>query len=114
MKTKYLRNMRDIPTIQGLRNRAMPSSREQVVSELARLEHEKARLERELNIWLANQKKTQDRIQQVQERLNLLQHVMEELSPKKHRPANSPASGEQADEDNEQKTGKYREVPLEY
>ncbi len=110
MKTKHLRSMRDIPTIQGLRSRAVPSSREQVVSELARLEHEKARLERELSMWLANQKKTQDRIQQVQERLNLLQNMMEELSPK-HRPAHS---GEQVEEDDEKVAGKYREVSLEY
>ncbi len=59
MKTKHVRSMRDIPTIQGLRNRSVPTTREQVMSELARLEHEKARLEREMNIWLANQKKTE-------------------------------------------------------
>lgn len=110
MKTKHLPGMRDIPTIQGLRNRAVPSSREQVVSELARLEHEKARLERELSIWLANQKKTHDRIQQVQERLNLLQHMMQEL-PSKHRTADS---GEQPELDEEKVAGKYREVSLEY
>jgi chromosome segregation ATPase len=113
MKKKQLPGMRDIPTIQGLRNRAVPSTREQTMSELARLEHEKARLERELNMWLANQKKTQERIQQVQERVNLLQHVLDDLSPKR-RPASSPSSGEQTDEEEEQKAGKYREVPLEY
>lgn len=113
MKTKHLPGMRNIPTIQGLRNRTVPATREQIMSELARLEHEKARLERELNMWLANQKKTQDRIQQVQERVNLLQHLLEDLSPKR-RLAISPAPGEQTDEDDEQKVGKYREVPLEY
>jgi predicted nuclease with TOPRIM domain len=113
MKNKHLPGMRDIPTIQGLRNRAVPSSREQVVSELARLEHEKARLERELNMWLTNQKKTQERIQQVQERVNLLQHVLDDISPKRQ-PTSSPSSGEQTSEEEEQKVGKYREVPLEY
>ena len=113
MKTKHLPGMRNIPTIQGLRNRTVPATREQIMSELARLEHEKARLERELNMWLDNQKKTQVRIQEMQERVNLLQYLLEDLSPKR-RPANSPASGEQADEDVEQKAGQYQEVPLEY
>lgn len=109
MKTKHLRGMRDIPTIQGIRNRSVPATREQAMTELTRLEHEKSRLERELNIWLANQKKTEDRIQQLQERVNLLQTVMGEISPKRRRP--DPGS-EQAEED----AGKsaWREVSLEY
>ncbi len=109
MKFKKLRNMRDIPTIQGLKDRGVPSNREQIVSELARLEHEKARLERELSIWNANQRKTENRIHQVQERLNLLQNFLDELSPQRRRARQE----EQPAEANE-KTGNYREIPLEY
>ena len=82
MKTSDIRSMRDIPTIQGMKNRAVPSNREQLMSELARLEHEKARLERENTIWLANQKKCEMRIRQVQERAELLRLKLEELLPK--------------------------------
>jgi chromosome segregation ATPase len=96
--------MRDIPTIQGLRNRAVPSTREQIVSELARMEHEKARLERELNIWQSNAKRTEGRILQVQDRLALLRNVLDE-SLSMHR------SG---DEEEENTNGKYQEVSLEY
>jgi len=109
MKTKQVRSMRDIPTIQGLRNRSVPTTREQVMSELARLEHEKARLERELNMWIANQKKTEDRLQQLQERVNLLQTVMDEISPKKRKLDPGSEQAEKIDDKNG-----YHEVSLEY
>ena len=64
--------MRDIPTNYGLNNRSLPKTREQAVTELARLEHEKSRLERELKIWTENQQQTQTRIEQVTERLALV------------------------------------------
>ncbi|MBU0493738.1 MAG: hypothetical protein KKA73_04485 [Chloroflexi bacterium] len=70
------RGMRDIPTIQGLRNRATPVTREQAVTELARLEHEKARLQRELNTWIVNQEKTEERLRQLEERLSLVQQIL--------------------------------------
>jgi exonuclease VII small subunit len=104
MKTTQARGMRDIPTIQGLRNRSVPKSREQTVSELARLEHEKARLERELNIWIANQKKTENRLQQAHERIVILQKILEEMDPR-----------HKADEiGNEKDLGKWQEVRMEY
>ena len=104
MKTIQFRGMRDIPTIQGLRNRSVPASRAQTVSELARLEHEKARLERELHIWIANQKKTENRLQQAEERIVLLQKTMDKMDPR-HKPE------ETADEKD---SGKWQAVPMEY
>jgi hypothetical protein len=77
MKSKSTRGMRDIPTIQGLRHRSLPTTREQTVAEVARLEHEQARLKRELDVWHKNQKRTENRLQQVRERLVLLQQVLE-------------------------------------
>jgi hypothetical protein len=68
MKTKNLRGMRDVPTIQGLRHRFLPGTREQTVAEVARLEHEKARLERELSLWLQHQDRTEKQLRQVEER----------------------------------------------
>jgi exonuclease VII small subunit len=104
MKTLQARGMRDIPTIQGLRNSSVPTSLEQIVSELARLEHEKARLERELNIWTANQKKTENRLQQAHERIVLLQKIMDEMDPR-HK------TEEIA---NEKDSGKWQEVRMDY
>lgn len=110
MKFKRLRSMRDIPTIQGLKNRGVPSNREQIVGELARLEHEKARLERELSMWVANQKKTQFRLSNVQERLNHLQAALEEISPRKQPEAPAAAHTEEP----EGQTARYKEMSLEY
>jgi len=101
--------MRDIPTIQGLKNRGVPSNREQIVGELARMEHEKARLERERDMWASNQKKTQFRLSNVQERINLLQATLDEISPRVRPPT---PEGEQ--EKPAEKSLRYQEVSLEY
>ncbi len=113
MKTTRVRSMRDIPTVQGLRDRAIPDSREQIMSELAHLEHEKARLEREISIWITNQNKTQERIRIVQERVEMLNRTMEEISPSvpRRRPAQP---GEAPDEADENKETRFHAVSLEY
>jgi septal ring factor EnvC (AmiA/AmiB activator) len=80
MKTNDLRGMRDIPTIQMLRHRSLPTTREQTVAELARLEHEKARLKRELNLWLEHQERTEKQLQQVEDRLDILHQIMDQSS----------------------------------
>jgi predicted nucleic acid-binding Zn-ribbon protein len=102
MKISAAKGMRDIPTIQGLRNRSVPSNREQIVSELARLEHEKARLEREISIWVSNQKKTESRLKQAQDRIDLLQKIMDETDPRRK------------PEENVSEPGKWQEFPMEY
>lgn len=110
-----MRGMRDIPTIQGLSNRSVPTTREQAVTELARLEHEKARLERELKMWTENQKKTQARLQKVEERLALLQQTLDPpatQSPPRRRKASRP-SAEDAEGDDDESQG-WREISLEY
>ena len=114
MKQKCIGGMRDIPTIQGLRNHSVPTTRAQAVTELARLEHEKARLERELNMWIGNQKKTEKRLQRVEERLTHLQQVLQPPvgaeSPKRQ-PRRS--SSEKADSGGGETPG-WREISLEY
>lgn len=72
-----VRTMRDVPTIQGLRNKATPTTREQAVTEVARLEHELARLQRELNMWTVNQSKTAERMQRVEQRLAMLKEILD-------------------------------------
>jgi hypothetical protein len=109
VKFKRARGMRDIPTIQGLRNRSVPNTREQTVSELARMEHEKARLERELSIWMRKREVTEDHLRQVQERITLLQQTLNPISPD-NRP--SAAGGGQDGDATEERA--WQEIPLEY
>ena len=76
MKTKYLKGMRDIPTVQGVRSCSVPNTQPQAATELARLEHEKARLKRELKIWLDNQERTEKQLRYVEDRLALVKQVL--------------------------------------
>jgi hypothetical protein len=115
MKTKHLRGMRDIPTVQGVHQHSLPGTREQTVAEIARLEHEKARLEREMGIWRDNQARTQKRILQVAERLASLQAM---LDPEPANPASRRNKGRKGSDggdagDRDQSQG-WQEVSLEY
>mgnify|MGYP001572110037 CR=1 FL=1 len=76
-----VKGMHDIPTGQGLTNRSVRATRAQVVAHLARAEHEKARLERELAMWVANQKQTERRLRRVLERIEVLQGSLRKQSP---------------------------------
>jgi septal ring factor EnvC (AmiA/AmiB activator) len=115
MKTEVVKGMRDIPTIQGLRHRSVPTTREQAVTELARLEHEKARLGRELNIWVSNQQKTESRLRQVEERLALLEQILNPPAAEDtaKRTAARRLSPQEADSGEGAAQG-WREIPLEY
>jgi predicted nucleic acid-binding Zn-ribbon protein len=114
MKKERVRSMRDIPTVQGLRNRSVPASREQAVAEVARLEHEKARLERELDIWLVNQRNTEKRLRQVEERLAGLEQTLnppDSDGATKRQVRRTPTETAGGGEEEIQK---WREIPLEY
>ncbi len=93
------KGLREIKTAQGIPGRASGSSREQAVAELARLEHERARLQRELNVWRQNQQRTDDQLRRVEERLSTLQGVLAEEPdatprPAPRRPAPRPATND--------------------
>ena len=114
MNSESMRGMRDVPTLQGSRKRSLSVTREQAVTELARLEHEKARLERELGIWQANEKKTSRRLARIDEQLTVLQHILspvpvkEEGAVEKRRTRPSPDAGApRADQG-------WQEIKLEY
>ncbi len=96
------KGMHDVPTAQSLRNRSLPSSRAAIVAQLARMEHEKARLERELNVWRDKQQQTEGRLQQVQEHIARLQQALDV----------SWAEEKRADDQGD--TRSWREIPLEY
>jgi len=120
MKAKRTRGMRNIPTVQGLRHRSLPTTREQTVAELARLEHEKARLKRELNLWIDHQKRTEGQLQQVEERLTILQQMMDQTAgddstkPSARRRAKVGRSPTEEGDSREGEAQGWREIPLEY
>ena len=115
MKRMDTRGMRDIPTIQGLRHRSLPTTREQTVAAIARLEHEKARLQREVDMWNQNREKTAGRLQQVEERLALLQQVLDPPdSTGAPRRAQAPRPAAKGAGDDDGGTQNWREVTLEY
>ncbi len=120
MKTKNVRGMRNIPTIQGLRHRSLPTTREQTVAEVARLEHEKARLKRELNLWTDHQKRTEDQLQQVEERLATLQQILDETAdddptkPSGRGRARVHRSRTEKGDSGKGESQGWQEIPLEY
>jgi septal ring factor EnvC (AmiA/AmiB activator) len=115
MSIKHTRGMRDIPTIQALRHRSLPTTREQTVAEVARLEHEKARLNRELNLWIDHQKRTEGQLQQVEERLAILQQILDETAAEgsTKRAKARRARTERGDSSEGEERG-WQEIPLEY
>ena len=115
MKTVRGRGMRDIPTIQGLRSRNSPANREQAVGEMARLEHEKARSERELALWLRYQARTESRLRKIQDRLDRLRQSL--LLPEDGT-SSKPAGGRNVSSTKadirQEEAKRYREISIEY
>lgn len=77
MKPFKMRGMRNIPTFWAMVNRAVPTTAESAATEMAHLAHEKARLQRELEIWVTNSQKVQERLGLLEERVAILQQVIE-------------------------------------
>ncbi len=116
------KGIRDVPTLQLLTKRTLLSAREQAATDLARLEHEKARLERELKLWTTKQVETEKRLAHVRQQLGMLQQVLNASDDKpkraKRRRVQPPAGGERKDSNKKtvstepQKT--WREIEIEY
>jgi len=104
------KGMHDILTAQSLINRSMPATRAEMVAQLARMEHEKARLERELNVWVGKQKETEGRLQQVRKHIELLKRALDESPAEEERRD----SGGQRAAGEERKAKGWQEIPLEY
>lgn len=104
------KGMHDVPTAQSLISRSIPATRAQMVTRLARMEHERERLERELNVWGGKQQQTEERLQKVRQRIEVLQRALDESLADKEREDgdDQPTAGE------ERKAEGWREIPLEY
>jgi septal ring factor EnvC (AmiA/AmiB activator) len=72
------RGLRNIRTVQGLTRRDKAGSREQAVAEMARLEHEKARIQREIDVWQQNLRRTEEQFQRVEARLAVVRQAIAE------------------------------------
>lgn len=107
------KSMGDIPSLAGVYRRTKLSTREQASTELARMEHEKARLERELGIWTAHQKRAQARLQGVNDRINAIKQTLEPPAMPSLQIGNSGEAAQSGNGEREQKPG-WREVSLEY
>ena len=105
------RGMRDIPTAYGLAKRTKPNSRDEAITEMARLEHEKTRLEREMALWVENQKRTEKHLQRVRERLAMLEPIVANRPPE---PAPEPGVTLATDAGADQPAEKWTTVKLEY
>ncbi|NJM08210.1 hypothetical protein HC891_21555 [Candidatus Gracilibacteria bacterium] len=101
MRPKGLRNLR---TVQQANRRNQIGSREQMVAELARLEHEKARLQREVEVWRQNQRRTETQLEHVEARLAQLARAID-LTGAESVPANR---------DNEAESRTWLGMTLEY
>jgi hypothetical protein len=104
------KGMHDIPTAQSFSSRSIPASRDKIMTQLARMEQERARLERVLDVWVGKQKEDEGRLQQVRQRTELLQQALDKLPAAEGRRD----SGTQPTTDDGRKAKGWREIPLEY
>jgi TolA-binding protein len=102
--------MHDIPTAQSLVSRSIPASRAKIMTQLARMEQERERLKRESNVLGGKQQQTEERLQQVRQRIELLQQALNELPADEERED----SGTQPTADDRREAKGWREIPLEY
>lgn len=103
------KGIRDIQTLGGLAHDGVTGTRAQIVNKLAYLEHSKDQLERELEIWASNQKRAENRLQSVRQRIALLQEALE---PSAKRRASSP--DQEVEADSRKAKTPCREITLEY
>jgi hypothetical protein len=75
-----VRGLKDIATHNSTVNRGMPGTRQRAAFELALLEHEKTRLQREIGMWTANQKQAETRLRSARERSALLTKLLQEAA----------------------------------
>jgi hypothetical protein len=114
MKAKRPRGMRDLMTIQGISGRTVPDSREQIVAEQSRLEHERARLRRELEMWQGNLDKTAGRLQGVEDRMALLRRTLEPMLDPEPAAPDAERRASRAVEPEPEPATTWHEIVLEY
>ena len=76
------RGLREVATLQTVLHGARPRERHHLVSRFARLENERARLERELEMWTARKSATESTLSKLHEQIETLRpRLLEEETP---------------------------------
>jgi len=70
------RGLRDVATPQTLLNASQPRERHQLAGRFARLESERARLERELAMWNTRRKVTEDKLAKIYGQIDALRPLL--------------------------------------
>jgi len=99
------KGMRQIPTFQGLVDRAKPTTRTGMATRLALLEHIRARLELELNVWASKCEEVERHLQEVRGQIEVLKRALYSLPAGDGEPDTAPGDG---------KGEGWREIPLRY
>ena len=77
-KKKTLSGLRSIATLQTLARGSKPRSRQQLANRYARMENERARLEREIGIWESCRQTAADKLAKVREEIDTLRPLLDE------------------------------------
>ncbi len=81
-KRKTPSGLRSVATLQTLASTTEPQERYQVVNRYARLENERARLEREIGIWESRLQATAMKLAKVREQIDAIKPLLEEAPAK--------------------------------
>ncbi len=81
-KRKSLSGLRCVATLQTLARDTKPRERHQVANRFARLENERARLEREIGIWEIRLQATTKKLAKVREEIDSLRPLLGEVPAK--------------------------------
>lgn len=113
---KGAKGLREVATLQTLAHGAQPRERHHAVSRFARLENERARLERELGMWEIRKRATEDKLAKVYAQIEALRPLLLE-EPAKF-PALRQARGRRRGRASTEVPGstapQSRAIPLEY
>jgi hypothetical protein len=110
-----VKGMRSLATLQTVRNNARPSSRAEMAAQLARLEHERFRGERELHVFEEKKAHALEALQQTQARIDQLKRALYDSEENQGEMTRIPAGqSEQDDEKSKTDSKKVRTVTLGY
>ena len=67
-----IKGLKDIRTSKGMLSRAMPRTKARMVAELAFLEHQREKLEREVALWAHHEGQARDQLRRIEQRAGVL------------------------------------------
>lgn len=82
-KRKSPSTLRSVATLQTLARDARPRERHQIANRFARLENERARLDREIGIWETRLQATMKKLTKVREEIAALRPLLDEVPAQK-------------------------------